>query len=594
MDPKPIATAPDPETVEAGPQSQGSEPRAHRVSLLVFARDEIRVAELSDGDSLVVGRSAPADVQIDDPKLSRHHARFSRKGDLVTVEDLGSRNGTWLDGQRVENARLTSGASILIGSCQAAVHLASVLSATVSGIESYDRWLARLDDEIARARGFRRPLSVLMVRVRSPKATSIPELCLQLRAQLRSVDVIGIYGSGAILILAPEMSAAAAQTLALTLSASSRPGELNTVGIATFPDQAASAQELLSEAMQACLRATPSEPVVSQPTRSAAVSGAQGVYASPKMQEACLLLRRLATRNLPVLILGETGTGKELAARMLHEEGPRRDAPMRVVNCGAIPENLVTSVLFGHERGAFTGADRARPGVFEDAEDGTVFLDEVGELSAAAQAALLRVLETRKVVRVGGNRELDIRARFVAATHRDLDELAKTGAFRLDLLHRLNAVTVALPPLRERREDIPLLVNYFLEQGNREWETSAEHLAPETLAALESYRWPGNVRELRNVLARAIALSDGDTLSVQELPESIRGSATQGGASRPTVAPLSPGLDLRAHLKQVERDLMLGALERAGGNQRRAAELLGIPLRTFERRLSAVKDADSE
>jgi DNA-binding NtrC family response regulator len=346
--------------------------------------------------------------------------------------------------------------------------------------------------------------------------------------------------------------------------------------------------------MQACVRATPREPVVMPEAKrsesaheaAAAVAG-EGVYESPKMREVCAQLRRLATRNLPVLILGETGTGKELAARMLHEAGPRKDAPLRVVNCGAIPENLVASVLFGHERGAFTGADRAREGVFEDARGGTVFLDEVGELSPSAQAALLRALETRRITRVGGTREIEIDARFIAATHRNLEAMAEAGEFRLDLLHRLNTVTVVLPPLRERREEIRALVDYFLEHASREWGTRRAQVEPAALSLLEQHSWPGNLRELRNVLARAAALVEGDMITVAELPEGLR----QRGTVQPSRATIpAPATDLRSHLRDVERDLITGALEKSGGNQRRAAELLGMPLRTFERRLAVLKD----
>jgi DNA-binding NtrC family response regulator len=305
------------------------------------------------------------------------------------------------------------------------------------------------------------------------------------------------------------------------------------------------------------------------------------------MREVCEVLRRLATRNLPVLLLGETGTGKELAARMLHDESAQRGGPLRVVNCAAIPENLVESVLFGHERGAFTGADRAREGVFESARGGSVFLDEVGELSSGAQAALLRALETRKITRVGGSQELDIDARFIAATHRDLDGMAKNGTFRLDLLHRLNAVVVTLPPLRDRREDIAPLCRFFLSQASREWDAGDAELSPDALACLVAYDWPGNVRELRNVLTRAVALRETPQITVRDLPDKVR--ETPSKAPKPATVPPATS-DLRSHLRQVERDLILDALSRAQGNQRKAAELLNMPLRTFERRLAAVRD----
>jgi DNA-binding NtrC family response regulator len=406
--------------------------------------------------------------------------------------------------------------------------------------------------------------------------------------------VIGTYGPGTVLVLAPELDVNAARELGERLSTGSE-STSRFIGIAMYPAAATSAQELVSQAMQACLRATAAVPVIvaesllAESERPKPVNQGSGIYSSQPMLEIRAMLQKLAERKLPVLILGETGTGKELAAHELHVAGPRRNGPLRVINCAAIPENLVESALFGHERGAFTGADRARAGIFEDARGGTVFLDEVGELSRSAQAALLRVLETHKITRVGATREIDIDVRVVAATHRDLEKMAAEGSFRLDLLHRLNVVTVILPPLRERREDIAPLVNFFLKQASAEWGGSARSIDPAALELLEQYTWPGNVRELRNVIARAAAVADGELITVRDLPERLcsapRPEMRTGRPQAPTET-----MDLRGHLRQVERDLIMGALERTQGNQRSAAELLGLPLRTFERRLSALKE----
>jgi DNA-binding NtrC family response regulator len=584
---------PDGETADHPPVPSSAR-LGTRISVMVFARNDVRIAELGDGDAVVVGRAPPSDLRIDDASLSRRHARFVRRGDAVSIEDLGSRNGTWIDGQRVETTKVTSDAGVLLGKVHVSVHFASAVTAA-AGIESHDRWLARLEAEIVRAKSFRRALAVFMLRVRGPHA-ALPDLCQELRRTLRPVDVIGAYGSGAVLVLAPELAAREAAELAERLR-SVTTGEARAFGVASFPEHATSAQELVSEAMQACLRATPARPVVLASSRladaepAAQPNPATAIHASPRMQEAFALLRRLAQRKLPVLLLGETGSGKELAAWELHTAGPRRDGPMRIVNCAAIPATLVESLFFGHERGAFTGADRARPGMFEEARGGTLLLDEVGELAPAAQAALLRVLETSKVTRVGGQREIDVDVRVVAATHRDLERMAESGAFRFDLLHRLNAVTVTMPPLRERREDIAPLVLHFLARASEEWGAHAPTIDPAALALLEKYDWPGNVRELRNVVARAVAIAETDRITVADLPERLREG--HGSAARTEPPPPERGVDLRDHLRRVERDLIAGALERAQGNQRKAAELLNLPLRTFERRLAALKDDGS-
>ena len=305
-----------------------------------------------------------------------------------------------------------------------------------------------------------------------------------------------------------------------------------------------------------------------------------GVYASPQMLSVMKVIRRAALTELPVIVLGETGTGKELAAREVHLASPRRDRPLRVLNCAAISPHLIESTLFGHERGAFTGAVQARAGVFEEANGGTVFLDEVGELSPSAQAALLRVLETRRLARVGSSREIDVDVRIVSATNRDLHAMAARGEFRTDTLHRLSVISVELPPLRARREEISLLAAHFLNGGQ-----GAKEIAPSAMSLLEGYDWPGNIRELRNALARAAALAAGPCITVEDLPGAIRQELPRARAHE---APASTGI-YRKHLRQVEMAEFKRVLGEVGGNQRKAAALLGMPLRTFERRLHQLR-----
>jgi DNA-binding NtrC family response regulator len=322
-----------------------------------------------------------------------------------------------------------------------------------------------------------------------------------------------------------------------------------------------------------------------------ATPGGESLIVGAGMRDALLLLRRAARSDLPVLLLGETGTGKELAAREVHRASPRADKPFLAINCGAISPSLLESTLFGHERGAFTGADRARAGIFEEANGGSVLLDEVGELSSSAQAALLRVLETKRVTRVGSHKEVAVDVRIIAATHRDLYSMAERGEFRLDFLHRISVIAVELPALRQRREDIEPLARYFLSQG-----FGAREIHPRAVARLRAYEWPGNVRELRNVIARAAALSAGPCVLESDLPDlalrRAKGVEPRRDAMlrKPAAAAvLALPVDLRAQLRDLERSALLRALEIAGGHQRTAAELLGLPLRTFERRLRALR-----
>jgi len=316
------------------------------------------------------------------------------------------------------------------------------------------------------------------------------------------------------------------------------------------------------------------------------------VRQSPQMLELASMVERLAPRKISVLVLGETGTGKELIARELHEKSQRSHGPLQVVNCGAIPEHLTASVLFGHVRGAFTGAERDQQGVFGRGHGGSVFLDEVGELSAEAQAALLRVLDTQRVCPIGGRQEQLVDVRVIAATHRNLAEMVERGTFRLDLYHRLNSVVLKIPTLRERCEEILPLAEHFLEKlagcGAR------MQLSSTASARLLAYHWPGNVRELRNVIERAVALCDGAVICEHDLPQHVLHGAGEARSEMPpsaAAAPLAPitlepgALGLRETLRQQEIALIEAALRSTHGNQKRAARLLQLPLRTFERKL---------
>jgi two-component system response regulator PilR (NtrC family) len=308
---------------------------------------------------------------------------------------------------------------------------------------------------------------------------------------------------------------------------------------------------------------------------------AQLLGKSRAMQKIFELITKIHSVKTSVLITGESGTGKELVARALHSEGIRAKAPFIAVNCGAIPEDLMESELFGHRRGSFTGAIADKLGMFQEAGGGTLFLDEIGELSLGLQVKLLRALQERKVKQVGAAEELEVDVRVIAATNRDLETEVSRGAFRADLYYRLNVIEVRLPPLRHRREDIPLLAEHFLRRF------SAEHgrlmrMSPDAMRRLESYEFPGNVRELENVLERAVALSSSTTIGVSDLPE----------AKVPKLAPPqlpamlpSEGVDLDQLVSDYERTWVMRALEQCGGVRKRAAILLGISFRSMRYRL---------
>jgi DNA-binding NtrC family response regulator len=322
---------------------------------------------------------------------------------------------------------------------------------------------------------------------------------------------------------------------------------------------------------------------------------------SKPMEALFRQMEMVAPTRSNVLIVGESGTGKELVANALHENSPRKDARFLPINCAAIPSEILESELFGHERGSFTGATGRKIGKFELADKGTLFLDEIGELPLEMQVKLLRVLETREFMRVGGTETIRVDIRLVAATNADLEIAVERGAFRNDLYYRLKVVTLRIPPLRERREDIPLLANHFLATFGKENDREGMRFSPEAMRAIVNARWEGNVRELRNLVESLVVLTPATEIRVLDLPEELRrfergefvpdagesvASGAQGGGATGTLT-----------MDEIERNAILDALGRTGGNRTQAAEMLGIGLRTLQRKLKEYKfagDAESE
>ncbi len=300
---------------------------------------------------------------------------------------------------------------------------------------------------------------------------------------------------------------------------------------------------------------------------------------TPLMLEIYKMIARVSDSRAAVLISGESGTGKELVARAIHNHGSRSNDPFVAVNCGALTETLLESELFGHVKGSFTGAIANKRGIFEQAGEGTVFLDEISETSASLQVKLLRVLQEREVVPVGSTLPVDVRARVIAASNSDLEKLSAAGAFRGDLLYRLNVIQLHLPPLRQRRDDIPLLVAHFLRKHAPE-PGAAPALDQMTMNCLCAYSWPGNVRELENVIERAITLSQGGVITIEDLPQRIQQSNDTPPLSADDLSELFSGLP---NLDEIERRYILHVLEATGNNRKRSAEILGINRKTLYR-----------
>lgn len=541
--------------------------------MLFSAGNELRAYALREGESWVVGRGEPAEIVLDDRALSSLHARFSLRDGRVLLEDLQSTNGCFVNGDQVSCAEVAEGDLIELGGVE--VRVSGRLQSDQYRALSHAAFVELLSDELTRARLHRRWLAVVAVRHADGRGARDA-----VRESLGPLDKLCSFAPTISLVLLREQQPGNAESWCERLVVATQ-AQVQ-IGAAIYPVLAGNAQELLSAALDACHQSGLGK------VRTSAHADAQPVDSAPLMLSPATkalyeLVSRAARTTLPVLIHGETGSGKELVARAVHDLGPRKRAPFKTLNCGAIPAQLVESVLFGHERGAFTGADRQVPGVFEQAEGGTVFLDEIGELPLPAQTALLRILELRRLVRLGGTREIEVDVRVVAATHRNLHEMVRSKAFREDLVFRLDALTLFVAPLRERKEEILPLAELFLTRARAQWGAVATGFSDDAKDALLSYAFPGNVRQLKNAIERAAVVCSHGQIALEDLPPQVW--------REPLVEEPAPGViasargaaqeSLPQRVRAFEINLIREALEATRGNQAQAARRLGVPRRTL-------------
>jgi DNA-binding NtrC family response regulator len=556
------------------------------VYVLVVDNDSSSIFHLPRSGAVVIGRDKDVELRVQHASVSRRHATIRIDDGIVRVADLGSHNGTRVNGEKVADTRmLASGDVITVGDVVLVVHFsAPTLVARAAYPES--GWRRRLAEELVRAIAFKRSLVVAVILDAGEARVA------EIGNALRLIDVVGTTDDGQLLVLMPEVSRSDAREL-IGRAIASVPGAR--AGLAECPTDACDADTILLAARSAVRRATAGTVTESAESAQHIELGTRKVLvADPAMSRVFGLLERVAATELAVSITGETGVGKENAAYAVHHWS-KRTGPFIAVNCAALgPETLVDAELFGYDKGAFTGATAAKAGLFENASGGTVFLDEVGELPLAIQAKLLRALENKRITRLGEVRERPIDVRLVSATNRSLEAEVTAGRFRQDLFFRLSGATVVVPPLRDRRCEIPLLARAFLDEMCDRSNRARMTVSPDAMQVLLTYAWPGNVRELRHTMEYAMAAAPDDTVEPYDLPERLGGSGNVGAPA--TVADAVPMSDVKGtfrpisdELRELERRRMAEALAASGGVKTRAAQLIDMPIRTFTLKLKQYK-----
>jgi DNA-binding NtrC family response regulator len=544
------------------------------LQLVVVEQDTVVVHALPAHGILLVGRGANVDVALVSPSASAQHARVHVAHGALTIEDLGSRNGTQVRGQRIaagERVALVMGEAALLGDALLLVQRKNrQLHRRRAMPHGY--FELRLAEECARGQRGDSGATFSLARLDvndNVTAETFAELASE---HLGPTDILGIYAPGAyeVLLLGHAAESALATFLEKLRERDAEPR----VSFARYPGDGRTAHALIEKA---CAGVRPERAATSQPGV---------VVRDERMRELYRLAEKAAARDINVLVLGETGVGKEILAETIHRTSKRAGKPFLCLNCGGLNESLRESELFGYERGAFTDAKTAKPGLLETASGGTVFLDEIGEMSLPMQAMLLRAIETKQVTRVGGLQPRAIDLRFISATHRDLVQEIKDKRFRSDLYYRLNGIALEIPPLRERRSEIrPLaeafVVGFALSSGL----SRVPRVTDRAAALLEAYRWDGNIRELRNAIERALMLSEEGDIEPEHLPVEALES-TPKAALVAAVAAAPARFDDWTPAERAERARVIEALRAENGNQTRAAKLLGISRSTMALRMN--------
>ena len=607
-----------------GASAPDAQDRSDGYSLLITGEHVFSTHSLPDHGDLVIGSSAECELRIEDPSVAARHAVL-HLGPSVSIEDLASPVGTVVGDAKLPPQQLTAltpGEMITLGSVM--LIFQKRMNNRPRRIWTHGYFETRLEEECTRAEMYHKEFALLRIHCERNLPTGVIEETLA--NVLRAVDVVGSYGPGEYEVILNDARPSGAELVRNRITSLLGTKDPNLrVGVACYPRDGRSADILTAIAAEA-LQLAP------RPKDSAEVATSGVFRLSRAMRHLDQLIERVAVSTINVLLMGETGVGKDVFAERIHRLSLRSNHPLLRLNCASLSESLLESELFGHERGAFTGAVQTKPGLLETADGGTVFLDEIGELPISTQVKLLRVLEERVVLRVGSVKPRSIDVRFVAATNRDLELEVARGTFRQDLFFRLNGISIVIPPLRERVDEIESLATHFItEVCTKTGQIPMPALSREALNLMKQYAWPGNIRELRNVVERAVLLCSHGTITLTHLPvEKMSASFAPRRVSAPsranprhseepnaelrpaflrTEAPGANGVessqlaglvdhpaigrrglrlpkDLQQEVIAREKQQIIDALSACAGNQTGAAKMLGISRRTLVNRLN--------
>jgi len=563
-----------------------AEQRPGHLQLMVISTGTFATHPLPDGSAVTLGRSNHCDVTVDDESISRRHATL-KMGETTTIEDLGSANGTVVRGNKLRPARpavIAVGELVRLGTGTIILLQHQAPLTSPHKLWMHDQFAVRLEEECAREQ--RSGNAFVLLRIHSDRRAPASFVEKTLGDLVRESDILGKYGPHEYEVLLVDTPPAKADEAVRRVDAKLVEHGLKCrILVACCPRDGRTAHQLAAKVQSPARKERPPEVVVSDPQM-------EGLYR---------LVEQVAGSNIGILLLGETGVGKEMFARAVHRASPRAAGPFVELNCAALTETLLESEMFGHEKGAFTSAVAAKPGLLETADGGTMLLDEVGDMPLTTQAKLLRVIENAQLRRVGGLKARSIDVRFVAATNSDLETQMANGTFRRDLFFRLNGVTIVIPPLRERLSELEPLAQAFIRGAWPPESGPPPTLSAEALELMRSYPWPGNVRELKNVTESATLLCGGGPIRPEHLRiERVRPSGTISRTIEvppaprlgdpPPPPPGEPGLFAKPRPGGLEEEQwIMQALERSGGNQTIAARLLGISRRTLVNRLNDYK-----